>query len=188
MRTKQKILHSGAGMFRVVALVLGATLATAYACGDSRRVEQKIEDGNITASLAAKYAFDTEIDRYRIDIDTVNQMVTLRGEVANAEQRTEAERIALATKGVRGVVNELAIDPTPRTPSTAFDDAWISAMIESKLAVDPEVPSRKIDIDVREGVVTLSGTVESEAARTEAEDLALSVDGVRRVVNEIVVA
>jgi hyperosmotically inducible protein len=58
-------------------------------------------------------------------------------------------------------------------------------MIDSKLSVDPEVKSRNVDVDVRDGVATLSGVVDSEAARAEAEDLARSVDGVTQVVNEL---
>ena len=186
MKTKQKILHSGAGVFRIaMTLVIGGGLALAYACADNRRVEQTIDDSNLTTSLGAKYAFDSEIDRYRIDIDVHNGVVTLRGAVSNDEQREEAERIALGTKGVRSVVNELVIDPTPRTASRAFDDAWILTMVDGKLAVDPEVRAMDVDVDVREGVVTLSGTVQNDAAKAEAEDLAWSVDGVKKVVNEL---
>jgi osmotically-inducible protein OsmY len=57
--------------------------------------------------------------------------------------------------------------------------------INTKLAADPEVRARDVDVDVANGVVTLSGIVESRIARSEAEDLALSVDGVEKVVNEL---
>jgi hyperosmotically inducible protein len=184
MKKTKKTLDTGLGMSRIaITLVLGIS-ALGYACSN-RPVEQQFDDVGVTASLGTKYALDTEIDRYRIDIDTVNGIVTLRGAVSNAEQRTEAERIARGTEGVRDVVNELEIDPTPRTASKAFDDAWITAMIGSKLSVDPEVKSRNVDVDVRNGVATLSGVVDSEAARAEAEDLARSVDGVTQVVNEL---
>jgi hyperosmotically inducible protein len=183
MKTNEN-LHTSRGMFRIV-ITLAVCSALATACERTQSAEQQLDDSKVTAAIASKYALDTEIDRYTIDIDTANGTVTLRGTVANAEQRTEAERIAKGTEGVREVVNELEIDPTPRTAGTAFEDAWIASMINSKLMVDPEVRSRNIDIDVREGVVTLSGTVETKAARAEAEDLAKSVDGVVSVVNEI---
>jgi hyperosmotically inducible protein len=180
-----KTLDTGLGMSRIaITLVIGA-LALGYACSDTRTVERQIDDVGLTAALGTKYVLDTEIDRFRIDIDTLNGVVTLRGAVPNAEQRTDAERIARNTEGVRDVVNELVVDPTPRTASRAFDDAWIVTMIDSKLSVDPEVESRDIDVDVRNGVVTLSGSVKDKIARAEAEDLARSVDGVTMVVNEL---
>lgn len=184
MKTK-KTLDTGLGMSRIaLTLVIGA-LALGYACSSTRPVEQQFDDMGVTTALGTKYALDTEIDRYRIDIDTLNGIVTLRGAVSNAEQRVEAERIARNTEGVRDVVNELVIDTTPRTASTTFEDTWIATMIDSKLSVDPEVQSRDIDVDVRDGVVTLSGIVKTQEARAEAEDLARSVDGVTQVVNEL---
>jgi hyperosmotically inducible periplasmic protein len=187
MKTR-KTLDTRSGMFRIALTLAIGSLALAHACANNRPVDQQIDDVGLTAALGTKYALDTEIDRYRIDIDTVNGIVTLRGSVSSAEQRTEAERIARGTEGVRDVINELEIDPTERTASTAFEDTWIAAMVNSKLAVDPEVKSRNVDVDVRDGVVTLSGTVESEAGRKEAEDLARSVDGVTQVVNELQVS
>jgi hyperosmotically inducible protein len=64
-------------------------------------------------------------------------------------------------------------------------DAALATKVESKLAADPEVNNFKIDVDVQEGVVRLSGTVAKEEVRSEAEDLARYTKGVVDVVNEI---
>lgn len=179
-----KIIDTGLGMFRIaITLAVGGTLA--LACATTRPLDEQVDDSNVTTALGAKYAADSEIDRYRIDIDTLDGVVTLRGSVADAEQSSDAERIARTMDGVRDVVNELDIDASPRTAKSAFEDSWIVVMIDSKLTVDPEVRSRNVDVDVYEGVVTLSGIVETEAAKTEAEDLARSVDGVTKVVNDL---
>lgn len=179
-----KIVDTGPGMIRIVmTLALGSVLAVA--CATTRPVEQQVDDSNVSAALASKYTLDSEIDRYRIDIDTLDGVVTLRGSVADAEQRKDAERIAKSTEGVHSVVNKLDVRPEPRSAKASFEDSWIVVMIDSKLVVDPEVRSRNVDVDVFEGVVTLSGIVETQAARAEAEDLAGSVDGVLKVVNEL---
>jgi osmotically-inducible protein OsmY len=47
----------------------------------------------------------------KIDVDSNGNTVTLRGSVASADQRAEAERTALSTSGVTKVVNELRIQP-----------------------------------------------------------------------------
>jgi hyperosmotically inducible protein len=180
---KNKIIPTGRFAGILMTLALGSFLTVA--CATTRPVDQQIDDSNVTADLGTKYAFDSEIDRYRIDIDTLEGIVTLRGSVADAEQRVDAERIARSTKGVRDVVNKLDVDPEPRTAKASFEDSWIAVMIDSKMTGDPEVKSRNVDVDVYEGVVTLSGIVETQTARAETEDLAKSVDGVLKVVNEL---
>ncbi len=47
----------------------------------------------------------------QIEVDSNGNTVTLRGSVANADQRAEAERVALGTDGVTKVVNELRVKP-----------------------------------------------------------------------------
>jgi len=70
-----------------------------------------------------------------------------------------------------------------RTPGTQVDDAAITAAVKAKLAADGDINPFNIDVDTNEGVVTLQGRVEKEAARTKAEELARETDGVRRVIN-----
>ena len=70
-----------------------------------------------------------------------------------------------------------------RTPGTQVDDAAITAAVKAKLATDGDINPFNIDVDTNEGVVTLQGRVEKEAARTKAEQLARETDGVKRVVN-----
>src|SRR4029453_19061635 len=70
-----------------------------------------------------------------------------------------------------------------RTAGTQVDDASITAAGKEKLAADGDINPFNIDVDTNEGVVTLQGRVEKEAARTKAEQLARETDGVRRVIN-----
>lgn len=68
-----------------------------------------------------------------------------------------------------------------------LDDSAITAKVKTKLAADPEINPFRINVDVNAGVVRLSGTVEKETTRYEAEKLALGTGGVRRVINDIAV-
>ena len=63
----------------------------------------------------------------------------------------------------------------------------IHAKIWADLVSDPIVKKRNLDVDVTDGVVTLSGIVESEAEKKRAEELAGAIDGVVRVENELTV-
>lgn len=69
----------------------------------------------------------------------------------------------------------------------AAHDAWVTGKIETVYTLNEHLNPFEIDTDVEDGVVTLTGTVESEIDRDLAEELAAGVDGVAEVRNELVV-
>jgi len=81
------------------------------------------------------------------------------------------------------IVLVLGACSSTNTAGTKVDDAAITAAVKAKLATDGDINPFNIDVDTNEGVVTLQGRVEKEAARTKAEQLARETDGVRRVIN-----
>jgi hyperosmotically inducible periplasmic protein len=66
-----------------------------------------------------------------------------------------------------------------------IEDAWITAKIQSKYFLNSDIKSRKIDVDTKNGVVTLNGAVGTPAARDMAMNLARETDGVTNVVNNL---
>lgn len=74
---------------------------------------------------------------------------------------------------------------TNRSLHSQTDDATTTASVKSRLVASPEVSSYEIDVDSTDGVVRLSGWVETEAERAAAQRVALNTDGVRSVKNEI---
>jgi hyperosmotically inducible protein len=67
------------------------------------------------------------------------------------------------------------------------DDAALTTKITSKMALDDLVRARNIDVDSRDGIVTLSGRVGSEAERVRALQLARQTAGVTSVTDRLVV-
>jgi osmotically-inducible protein OsmY len=65
----------------------------------------------------------------------------------------------------------------------AVSDAGINASIVTKLAKAPGLGATRIDIDTRDGVVTLSGSIDSETTRQRAECIARGNRDVVRVDN-----
>jgi len=57
--------------------------------------------------------------------------------------------------------------------------------VKRRLANDPDVKGGALEIEVRQGVVTLRGTVDTEKQKQRAEKLTKKVSGVKQVVNEI---
>jgi osmotically-inducible protein OsmY len=67
------------------------------------------------------------------------------------------------------------------------DDAAITASVKSKMAADTTVPAMKINVDTKDGAVTLTGEVGEAAAKAKAETIAKGVEGVKSVTNNITV-
>jgi len=74
------------------------------------------------------------------------------------------------------------------TIGDTLDDAWIHAKIVAKLIGDSQTPERNINVDVVNNEVTLRGTVDTPAAKTEAERVAKETDGVKKVTNQLKVS
>jgi osmotically-inducible protein OsmY len=66
-----------------------------------------------------------------------------------------------------------------------LNDDTITDQVKIKLTSDPDVKGGALGVDVKDGVVTLSGAVELPKQREKAEKLARKVKGVKSVVNKI---
>jgi len=66
-------------------------------------------DAAITMKIQAKYADDDVVKGRNIDVDTVNGVVTLKGEVDTKRERDAAEQLARETSGVKRVIDELKV-------------------------------------------------------------------------------
>ena len=86
-----------------------------------------------------------------------------------------------ATHGVyKGATDERSI-------GTIFNDSVISTTAKSRMISDEFVKARYIDVAVLNGVVYLTGIVESSAQKRMAADIARGVEGVRRIENQLAV-
>jgi len=73
-------------------------------------------------------------------------------------------------------------------PAAPFSDLQITLAVDTQLINDTAVPAHMIDIDTRNGIVTLEGTVTHLLARQRAEEIAMTVQGVRSVINRLEIA
>jgi hypothetical protein len=83
--------------------------------------------------------------------------------------------MALAYAGVAGA----------QKPDAASSDAQIATQVKDQIDADAGIAYEQVTVDSRNGVVTLSGTVGSAAARSAAANDAAKVEGVRVVVNNL---
>ena len=74
---------------------------------------------------------------------------------------------------------------TGKTLGENIDDAGITAAVKAKRAGEKISTVTRIDVDTNQGVVALNGTVQTEAMRARAGQIARDVKGVRDVVNNL---
>lgn len=72
------------------------------------------------------------------------------------------------------------------TAGTKVDDATLLTRIKADLLQSRNVDGLDVNVDVKDGKVTLSGTAATAAERTQAESIAKSASGVQSVDNKIV--
>jgi hyperosmotically inducible protein len=73
------------------------------------------------------------------------------------------------------------------TVACAQTDAGITTNVKSKMAADDSVKALEINVDTKNGIVTLTGDVDSAIAKERAVQIARTTDGVREVVDNITV-
>lgn len=71
---------------------------------------------------------------------------------------------------------------------STIKDGWLVMKVHSEFVNEDVLDGSNIDVDVKNGVVTLQGTVTSEAARARALELAKKNDGVKNVVDQLRIA
>jgi osmotically-inducible protein OsmY len=175
------------------------------------------KDASITAAVKLKLASDEQVSASRIEVETEDGVVSLNGTAASQTVADHAVEVAKSVEDVRTVrsfirvtseaedsdkttVGEIGNDVKEGVKETgekieegaekagsAVKDASITAAVKMKLASDDNVTASNIDVDTKNGVVRLNGTVDSKIEETRAIEIARAVDGVKSVHSNLVV-
>lgn len=157
-----------------------------------RSYGEVIDDASITAAVKSKLLWSRHTSGLAANVDTKRGKVTLQGTADSAAARDLAGRMALNTRGVESVDNQLMVHETkPAVVGTVKDaaheagddvaDAWITTKVKSTLMYTRNVDGTHIAVSTKNGVVTLSGKVDSGAEHALAVELAQNVRGVKSV-------
>ncbi|MCB9767701.1 MAG: BON domain-containing protein [Candidatus Omnitrophica bacterium] len=142
-----------------------------------------VSDEAIETDVAQALIADPFVDRYKIDVNSTNGIVSLYGDVDNAYEKGQAEDVASRVNGVLFVENHLEVSDNdelysydPYVDDWLIDDyAWgdfdrtyswqsdkqLKDEVEDQLFWSPFVNSDTIDVNVDDGEVHLTGTVDS---------------------------
>ncbi|RYX89087.1 MAG: BON domain-containing protein [Comamonadaceae bacterium] len=153
----KRIAKSGC-LAAAIALTLG--LAACGKADDGKTAGQKL-DGAIAA---------TEQKAAEIKADVKDAAAEARADVksmsSDAKARTEANTSTMGDK---------------------IDDAAITASVNAGIAKDSDLSAIKINVDTKDGAVTLMGPAPTTTAKDRATEIAKNVKGVKSVNNQLVV-
>jgi len=161
------------------SLLLGALLMVG---GCSNRGKAPDVSDNIHSSLEQAGIKDVSVHE-----DRDKGVVTLKGTVPSDAEKARAEWIAKAQAAGEVVANEIAVVPPGNESAAKTVNSDIDKGIDKNLdaALVQNRLNKAVKYSVKNGVVTLTGRVDSQAARSEAAHIAASVPNVAQVVNEV---
>lgn len=140
-------------------------------------------DSELRTAVAMQIDWEPEVTSRDISVAARDGIVTLTGFVHTYFERMAAERAAKSVYGVKAVANDIVVKL-----AGVHTDPEIARDIVQAMKVDVMVPDDKVKVTVKEGHVTLEGTVDWNFQRANAAACVHRVAGVRGVTNEIKVA
>jgi hyperosmotically inducible protein len=204
-------------LIRALATIAAALALPAFAFAQTRDTSTVVNDAWITTQVYAKFFMDADIKGRNINVETMSGVVTLTGTVQSAAERNQAVAKAKTTDGVKQVVDKLSLaqaeKPLPSAPhernsksasgnadqvkahaksvadrvGKEVSDTWITTKVQAMYFLDRDVKGMNIDVTTKGGIVTLTGTVASEATRQKAVADARSIEGVGQVIDKLTV-
>ena len=141
-------------------------------------------DKQIRQNVIDELDFDPSIDAAHIGVAVDDQIVTLTGHVASYAERVAAEKAARKVRGVRGVVEAIKVRLAGQAPPR---DADLAQRAVQMLDWSATVPRRAVQVQVQDGWVTLSGTVDWQYQKEEAYRAIRRLAGVAGIINTIAV-
>jgi hyperosmotically inducible protein len=114
-------------------------------------------------------------------------VVTLGGQVASESDKSQAESVAKSLAGAQVVADQIAVIPVGAEKEAKAVNSDLDRGIEKNLdaALIQNKLHKSVKYEVKNGVVTLTGEVNSEDKRTRAEKVATGVPNVTQVVNNL---
>lgn len=172
-RTPGEKLDSG-----IAKTEAAADEAKAKAAEAGQDIKDAAKEASASASAAATEAKndmkDAAADAKAAASDAATD-VKQAAEKAGADIRAGAADLAASASAAAGTV------------AAVMDDAGITASVKTDLAKDPDLSALAINVDTKDGVVTLNGPAPSAAAKSRAETIAKGVKGVKSVSNNLAV-
>lgn len=191
----------------LLAMTLGSVMAAGTAYADTSTIDkaqtmadsagQKIDssvtqvghymdDSAITAKVKSALMDNDAVKSTDISVKTEKGVVTLKGFVPSQGLALQAVKTARGVEGVKSVSDELHVKTQQSDSVKGYaGDSATTSEIKAKFLTDDIIPSRHISVETTQGIVLLTGTVDTPTQAARAEQVAKAVKGVKSVKNEL---
>lgn len=162
------------------------------------QIQQQTRDAWLDGKLESALLFNQHLNSFEIDTEVKHGTAYLTGAVDSDIDKDLAGEVAKSIEGIEEVKNKLTVDREAATAAResesfeqrsewrqALSDATMTAMVKSRLLFNDNTSGMDINVDSRNGVVTLSGTVESDEEAALAAEIAGNIEDVRDVENRL---
>lgn len=139
-------------------------------------------DAQLKKDVVTELEWEPSVDATQVGVAVNDGVVLLTGHLKTFAEKEAVEKAVQRVAGVRAIAVELDVRLEPRHQR---HDAEIAAAIETAFKWHAQIPEERIRVKVEKGWVTLSGEVDWDYQRHNAELVARPVTGVVGVVNDI---
>ncbi len=140
-------------------------------------------DVQIETAAKSSYVFKTFLIDDAIKTESMDGVVTLTGIVHEESHKQLAQDTVTGLPGVKSVTNQIEVKESP----PASSDTWLYMKVKGALAFHRSVSAYSTQVELKEGVVTLTGNAFSQAQKDLTTEYAQDVAGVKEVKNEMTV-
>jgi hyperosmotically inducible protein len=171
----------------VMSIMLGSMAFGANAAQDW---QDDAKDAWIDGKAETTLLLNANLNSFNINTDVHDGNVTLTGKVNSSVDKSLAGELIRSLDGVKDVNNELSVmkqhnDKDSKDLGESLTDSKVATVVKTRLLFSADVSGTDINVDVAHGVVTLKGTVSSDAERDLALTIAKNTDDVKDVVDEL---
>lgn len=170
----------------IASMVLASISFGSYANENSWKNES--QDAWLDGKAETVLLFNSNLNNFDINTDVKNGTVILTGKVDNDVDKELAEELILSLDNVKSIDNQLVVvedknvkrDIKEDKDSLTNDliDTKITTIVKTRYLFNSEVSGTDIEVETKNGVVTLNGDVDSEAEKDLAIEIAKNIDDV----------
>jgi hyperosmotically inducible periplasmic protein len=192
--------------------------APAFAQTPAATSASRPSNDTLESAIEKKWEADAALKNADIDVEVADGVATLTGDVKTAALKSRAEKLAKvdgitrvvnnievdprttaekAKAGTEKAANKAAegvgtaaheTKKAAKTTGEVISDTWITGKVKAQFIGEDALKHSDITVHTNNNVVTLTGTVASEAGRKRAVDIAKATDGVKDVVDKLTIA